>query len=569
MGLLGRFSFVLLVAIGLFAVGCGGGGTSGGSSGGSTTSTAPTITSVTVDCSPTSINTNQTTSCSASVQGTGSYSSAVSWQATDGPITGSGVFTPVNTGTAVITATSKEDSTKSGTASITVVSTTANNEWTWMSGSDMVDATGIYGALGTASTSNVPGARYGSVGWTDRNGNLWLFGGTGYDVSGKGEELNDLWEYTPSTGEWTWMGGSDTIDPAGVYGTLGVASASSTPGARDSAVGWTDSNGNLWLFGGEFCSAIGGYSEACEDFNDLWKFDPTIKEWTWMSGSNTTEASGVYGTKGIASASNVPGARHSAVGWIDGSGNLWLFGGGYSITTSQTGSFNDLWKFSPSTKEWTWMSGSDIANTGAVYGTQQVASTSNVPGARYGAVSWTDSNGNLWLFGGWGFITTSGLQGSLNDLWEFNPSTKEWTWMSGGDTTSALGIYGSQGVASSGNMPGARYSAVSWTDSSGDFWLFGGIGYGSTGTASGTSTNLNDLWEYSPSTKEWEWVSGSNTGNAAGVYGTQGVASTSNVPGARIYAVGWTDPSGNLWLSGGSGLGGVADLFNDLWRYQP
>ena len=46
---------------------------------------------------------------------------------------------------------------------------------------------------------------------------------------------------------------------------------------------------------------------------------------------------------------------------------------------------------------------------------------------------------------------------------------------------------------------------------------------------------LNDLWEFSPTTKEWAWMSGSNTPGAIvyGVYGTQGVASASNVPGAR------------------------------------
>jgi len=37
---------------------------------------------------------------------------------------------------------------------------------------------------------------------------------------------------------------------------------------------------------------------------------------------NTVNASGVYGTQGTASASNVPGARYSASSWIDSSGNF-------------------------------------------------------------------------------------------------------------------------------------------------------------------------------------------------------------------------------------------------------
>ena len=31
--------------------------------------------------------------------------------------------------------------------------------------------------------------------------------------------------------------------------------------------------------------------------------------WTWMSGSNTTYQLGIYGTKGVAAAANIPGAR--------------------------------------------------------------------------------------------------------------------------------------------------------------------------------------------------------------------------------------------------------------------
>ena len=59
--------------------------------------------------------------------------------------------------------------------------------------------------------------------------------------------------------------------------------------------------------------------------NDLWKF--SNGEWTWISGNNTINAPGIYGTKGIPSPSNYPGAREYAVGVIDSSGSFWLFGG--------------------------------------------------------------------------------------------------------------------------------------------------------------------------------------------------------------------------------------------------
>jgi N-acetylneuraminic acid mutarotase len=433
---------------------------------------------------------------------------------------------------------------------------------------------GVYGTLGVASSGNVPGGRVGAISWTDGSGNLWLFGGNGYDSAGTLGILNDLWEFNPTAKTWTWVSGSNTgtsdgslHGAPGVYGTIGVASANNVPGERDAPVGWTDSSGSLWLFGGAGLDSTG----TLGDLNDLWKFSPTTKEWTWIGGSNTAGAVGLYGTQGDPSTSNVPGSRYLAVSWTDSSGNFWLFGG-------VGGPGNDLWEFNPTNEEWVWVSGSNtVGSNPGVYGTQGVASASNVPGLRGEAVSWIDPSGNLWLFGGEGHDST-GANVSLNDLWEFTPSTKKWTWVSGSNKGTASGVYGTLGVAAASNTPGGRVSAVSWTDSSGNLWLSGGLGLDSAGA----SGYLNDLWEFSPTSKTWAWMGGAdtvdanNTPNASdqgqsGVYGTEGVPAASNVPGGRYSAVSWTDSSGDLWLFGGNGhdsTGTLGDL-NDLWRYQP
>ena len=98
---------------------CGG---AGGNSGGGTQ--PPTITSVTVTCTPTGVQTGKTSQCSASVTGTGSYGSAVTWSAGSGTISSSGSYTAPATvpasGTDTIKATSTQDSTKSGSATVTV-----------------------------------------------------------------------------------------------------------------------------------------------------------------------------------------------------------------------------------------------------------------------------------------------------------------------------------------------------------------------------------------------------------------------------------------------------------------
>jgi N-acetylneuraminic acid mutarotase len=469
----------------------------------------------------------------------------------------------------------------------------AANEWTWMGGSNSFDKAGAYGTLGTSAAGNVPGGRYSASSWTDSNGHLWLFGGFGVDGSSIFGNLNDLWEFNPATSEWIWKGGSSSTNcgsisgqpnycgQPGVYGTLNTPAPGNVPGARTGASSWTDTSGDLWLFGGNGFDA----NRDTNYLNDLWKFNPSTNQWTWMGGSNTIPVNGegqpgVYGTLGTPAAGNIPGARTGAASWTDNSGHFWLFGGS-SIEPANFRELNDLWEFDPTTNQWTWMGGSNtIPGTGegqpGVYGTLGTPAAGNVPGGRSTAVSWTDSSGNLWLFGGLG-VDASGNYGSLNDLWAFNPSTNEWTWMGGGNKVPCIpengctgnpGVYGTLGVPATGNIPGGRAYTTSWTDSGGNFWLFGGDGFDAN---PGELGYLNDLWEFNPSTNEWAWMGGSSTAGQPGVYGTLGSPAAGNIPGGRAYASSWSDGNGHLWLFGGDLYGGIyGDIYlNDIWEYQP
>ena len=59
-----------------------------------------------------------------------------------------------------------------------------DSTWTWISGTDIPNQPGIYGEKGNTSTENVPGARYGAVGWYDSlRQEFWLFGGFGYAIN--------------------------------------------------------------------------------------------------------------------------------------------------------------------------------------------------------------------------------------------------------------------------------------------------------------------------------------------------------------------------------------------------
>jgi hypothetical protein len=420
-----------------------------------------------------------------------------------------------------------------------------NLGWTWMNGSQSTNQLGTYGSQGTAAPANIPGARDAAVTWTDAAGNFWLFGGAGYDSAAGLFLLNDLWKY--SSGQWTWAGGLNAGNSAGNYGTLGVAAAGNVPAGRSLATGWSDAAGNFWLFGG---SCLLPFQAHC---NDLWKY--SAGEWAWMGGSDAPDQRGTYGTLGTAAPSNIPGGRQGAVSWTDAAGNFWLFGGeGIDSTSGAPGiaQLNDLWKYST---VWTWMGGSNIANQGGAYGTLGIADVGNVPGARSEAVSWTDAAENFWLFGGFGYDSVA-TEGLLNDLWKY--SAGKWAWMGGSNIANQQGNYGTQGVAAASNVPGARNAAISWTDKSGNLWLFGG---------SVQAGAINDLWKYSAG--QWTWVSGSEVAQF-GNYGTQGVAAPGNGPGGRFSSLGWIDGNGNLWLFGGNGYAAQTPGFlSDLWMNEP
>jgi hypothetical protein len=356
--------------------------------------------------------------------------------------------------------------------------------------------------------AGTPAGRWGAVTWTDPGtGNLMLFGGQ----DGSLAFLNDLWSYTIATKTWTQLTPLGGGNVPGHYGAPG--DALNLPGGRWGASARLDASGTVWLFGGFGCDSTGG-SSSCSNLllNDLWKYSGGA--WTWVSGANTGNQAGVYGTLGTPAAANVPPGRQASVAWIDSLGNFWMFGG----FTSGTNGFNDLWKYDPVAKQWTWVSGSKGAtSTPGNYGTQGIAAASNVPGARWIPAAWSDTHGNLWLFGGEGFDTTG--NGSLGDLWEFtldtttdagNPAQlalNQWTWIKGPNAVSQQGLYGIQPSPTVWphvvDFPGSRWGAAYWTTTPSQtgeqqFWMFGGEGFDATGSSGKGFNLLNDLWRYLP-----------------------------------------------------------------------
>lgn len=439
-------------------------------------------------------------------------------------------------------------------------------DFTWVKGNTAGNVPPVYGTMGVPSPANNPGARHGCGRWVDASGNLWLFGGEGLDPGGTLGWLNDLWKYDIVTNQWTWIRGANTLDSFGAYGTMGVSSATNEPGAREFMMTWTDASGNFWMFGGDGFGAPSAQTGS-ERLGDLWKYNPVTNQWTWMKGFTATDQNGVYGTLGIAAPTNMPGGRFSAGSWIDGAGNLWLFGGDGFPASGLSDKLNDLWKYTVSTNEWTWVSGSNLINQYGVYGTIGVPSGANVPGSRYFTHGWTDAANNLYMFGGSGNATST--TGRLNDLWKFNPVAGTWTWVNGSSGVNPQAVYGTQMVPSPGTSPGGRYGAAYWTDASGNFYVFGGFGL----VAGPITARISDLFKYDPTANMWTYMKGPQLTNQNGTYGTMGLSAPTNIPGARTYNTAWLNAlSGKLWLYGGEGYDAASSTANqnlgDLWFFK-
>ncbi len=423
------------------------------------------------------------------------------------------------------------------------------NNWRWLTGINTTDGLGIYGTLQTYSSTNTPSARRAFTGAIG-NGTLYVFGGFGNSQVPGGGQLNDLWEYDPSSNQWRWLKGQTNINNTGVYGNTGVASVSSLPGSREQTV-MNYINGSLYLFGGRGYNSIAGNLYQ----SDLWSFDPATFNWTWLKGPSGKEYNGVYGTQGVISATNKPGGR-VAPGSIGANNKFYLFGGTGLASNGYGGNLNDLWEYSPTTNNWTWIKGSNAGGTGN-YGTIGVPSATNLPPGRESHMLWSVSN-KIYLFGG-----TAGTY--FNDLWEYDLTTNNWTWLKGSNTANQSGIYGTKGVSAATNTPGARWFSSTFAYNN-KLYLFGGDGYNSGATAG----QLNDLWEYDPATNNWTWLSGNDAINSLGIYGTIAVPSATNLPGARESGQMQTI-NNKAYLFGGRGFavsGGFSNL-NDMWEYDP
>ena len=392
-----------------------------------------------------------------------------------------------------------------------------NDLWTWdglrwdfRGGSTAVDSHGDYTGL-----VSWPGAREGHSLFTLDE--VMLFGGAGFAASGPKGYLNDLWKLSSSL-RWTWLGGSSGTDARGL---IDGGMPPKWPGSRRGQVAWTIGGDVAYIFGGEgflrwpsdSCASASpdGLLEECDGgavcvprgtcasnhdagyLNDLWSLQSTSSEgpvtflWECLGGKLTVDASSLYSSQGQAFGSNWPGGRISSAAWAIGASG-WMFGGIGFARDGTLGHLPELWSHDGSS--WRWHGG-EYASAPSTFGTDGLAAAGNWPAARLGHSLWADSERSLWLAGGSG--VAAGTTDKLNDVWQFDTSTTQWTFWAGHRGSDAHGMYGQLNLADRDNWISGRDGASTVLDTEGRTFVFGGEGKGRLGSLRGL---LADTWSF-------------------------------------------------------------------------
>lgn len=413
-----------------------------------------------------------------------------------------------------------------------------------------------------------PSARRDALGWIDRNQDLVFYGG--FDGT---NHLNDAWKFTvntePANPRWVKVSPPD-LTPAGSAGW---------PAAGPPQATWSDGNKGRLLTGGPDAA--------------LWELDFLSHEQKPLTIK--THPGGVYNlyvdvrnfvrTKSTLSIVQPP---------VQGTANFANFSTdtlSYHAPADWTGTDTISLKLqSPNCREQfttvTVIVAEKTTDTCAAL-TQVSASPytpeGSLPPGRRGVTTWTDGNGDWWI---WGGRSVTGLdaddnpiQTDTNELWQFTrrtePTSPRWinrTPASGGpppqyrsvgwtgpngdlwllqgaelwryDVSAHTWIDMTPASVQTGAWPHGNHGSPSWTDKDGDFWLF--------------ASDNSRLWRYPigtrPAPHPW--------------WGYFNMFASDQWPYRRAHAMSWTDAHGNLWMFGGQDTYANVD-FNDLWKFDP
>jgi N-acetylneuraminic acid mutarotase len=197
---------------------------------------------------------------------------------------------------------------------------------------------------------------------------------------------------------------------------------------RNHSAVWNPGAAEMLVFGG-FCGP------SCS-YNDVWSYSVNTNTWTLLANNGTPPP---------------PGYDFHAA-WDSINENMLVFGG-YDDSVHS----DDLWQYNRATETWT-----------------QLSPVGGPPTARQGgAAVWEELGSRMLVFGGW---TGSA---SLNDLWEYSPTSNQWTQLT-----------------PTGTPPAARWAmGETWDPDLQRLLIFGGRD---------GATLFDDTWAYNTITNDWE-----------------------------------------------------------------
>ena len=145
-------------------------------------------------------------------------------------------------------------------------------------------------------------------------------------------------------------------------------------------------------------------------------YNITSSLWTWISGNNTVNANGFYGTKGVPSVNNYPSGG-ATLGFDPVQNCIYLHNTGGTLSSTSfmstsnwflIGTLNDLWMYNISSTEWTWVSSGDALDVYTVYGTKGIPSANSYPGSRWmPSIVYVHTINCIYVFGGHGYARTT------------------------------------------------------------------------------------------------------------------------------------------------------------------
>jgi hypothetical protein len=342
-----------------------------------------------------------------------------------------------------------------------------------------------------------PGARVLGGAFFSAAQNLFYVG-FGYSETEAYLWSTDMWAYHVANGTWAWVAGSEFVESPGIYGVPGIEGGNLTetyPGGRQEfAEAWDEENQYYYIVGGF------GYSADGSSFgllNDVWRFNAATWKWTFLSGSDALDATPVYGAHNTfdvadgADAAVLPGMRFARAGFDKTEKVMYIYSAYQVNPNGVYVNVNDLWAVRVTDGAVAYLNGTKSTTYNGVYGTRDVAATSNQPGCRYyQQVYFNEKEQALYLLGG---RITLDVGRWYNDLWKYDVKTALWTWTGGSNKFNQFPV--SQNVR---NLPynytytpGSVSDGISWYDEATERYYFG---YGAGHSVFGSIFLKPDIW---------------------------------------------------------------------------